>query len=142
MKFGNNDISISIKGKSFNYLSGVLNTATVSKSYTTVSSSTYAEDAIPLIEGNVGKYAVYSDIRVTMGKGNEEKDAGQSFLPYFDSQNIELTIPAPLSGLELIYYNTPNYGGFVRPRISSINYLDYLLTTSNNDGDVEINGRS
>ena len=108
-----------------------------------MASSTYAENTIPLVEIGVPTYDVYSNIKISMGKGNEKKYAGQSFLPYFDSQNIELTIPAPLSGLELIYYNTPEYGGFIRPRISSINYLDYLLTTSNNtsteeyDGDVE-----
>ena len=113
-----------------------------------MASSTYAENTIPLINTGL-TYNVYSNLRVYMGKGNEKRDAGQSFLPYFDSQNIELTIPAPLSGLELVYYNSPSYGGFVRPRISSINYLDYLLTTSNNsstkeyDGDSKIiNGRS
>ena len=114
-------------------MSGVLNTDTVLKSYTSVSSTKSAEDAIPLIDSAVETYNVYSNVKISMGKGNEEKDAGQSFLPYFDSQNIELTIPAPLSGLELIYYNTPEYGGFVRPRISSINCLDFLLPSSNDD---------
>ena len=114
-----------------------------------MSYSKSVENTIPLINSAVATYTIESNVRVYMGKGSEKKDAGQSYLPFFDSQNIELTIPAPLSGLQLIYYNTPEYGGFIRPRISSINYLDYLLTTANYttaeeyDGDSKkINGRS
>ena len=90
------------------------------------------EGKIPLID-SLKPYTISTYVRVFMGKGNEKKDAGQSYLPYFDSQNIELSIPAPLSGLQLIYYKNDNYAGFVRPRISPINYLDYLLWPLNGD---------
>lgn len=48
-------------------------------------------------------------------------------LPYFDAQDIDLDFPAALSGIEFFHYYTPGYGGFVRPRITTINYYDAIL---------------
>ena len=48
-------------------------------------------------------------------------------LPFFDSQNIDLDIAATLSGIELFYYYTEGYGGFVRPRISTTNHHNAVL---------------
>lgn len=104
------------------------------------------DDHIPLINYDVKEYSVYSNKRIIMGKGNEKKDAGQSYLPYFDSQSITMAIPAPLSGLQLVHYytsgNPASYAGFVRLRISTINYLDYLLTTSNLTSIEEYDGKT
>ena len=100
---------------------------------------------MPAIDPNYPIYNIFSNVRVNMGISNEDHDVGQNFLPYFDSQNIALTIPAPLSGLELFLYTSAgspaDFGGFVRLRLTTINYLDYLLTTSNNESINEVDGK-
>ena len=100
---------------------------------------------MPAIDPNYPIFNISSNVRVNMGMSNEKHDAGQNFLPYFDSQNITLTIPAPLSGLELFLYTSngspADFGGFVRLRLTTINYLNYLLTTSNNESITEVDGK-
>lgn len=99
----------------------------------------------PSIDLNFPIYNITSNTRVIMGMSHEGTDAGQTFLPFFDSQDIVLTVPAPLCGLELISYTsdgTPTqFGGFIRPRLTTINYLDYLLTMSNSGSVYEFDGK-
>lgn len=89
-------------------------------------------DRVPLVSDNIfPHYIVKENCKVVMHKSHEMNNAGQQFLPYFDSQNISLEIPAPLSGMQLIYYYTQTnsnikYGGFIIPRTNTINYYDYL----------------
>lgn len=53
----------------------------------------------------------------------EATDAGQSFLPYFDSTGISFDPPAPLSSIGLSHVTNDNeYAGFVKPTIKSLDY--------------------
>ena len=88
-------------------------------------------DRIPGIDTSKLKYDVTSKARVSFDKSNEKKDAGQTYLPFFDARSIESAIPAPLSGLELIHYTTKSdndgeYAGYIAPRISTIHYAPDL----------------
>ena len=57
---------------------------------------------------------------------------GKEFLPYFDAQDVDIYFSTALSGLELFYYYTKGFGGFIRPRISTINYYEEIMKITQN----------
>jgi hypothetical protein len=53
----------------------------------------------------------------------ERIDAGQSFVPYFDGNDASFDYSAPVCGIGIVQYtNDKEYGGFLRPIISTIDY--------------------
>lgn len=74
-------------------------------------------------------FVVSKNVWIVFRKSDEETDAGQSFVPYFDPTEATFDPPAPLSTIELVHYtNDPNYAGYVRPMIKSIDYRKFIGT--------------
>lgn len=64
-----------------------------------------------------------SNINLKFQKSDEQSDAGQNTVPFFDTTNIAFDSIAPISSIGLIHYtNSDEYAGFVRPTIKSIDY--------------------
>lgn len=92
------------------------------------SGSLNAENLIPGLSSGK-KFSTRNNIKVIFGISNEDNDAGQSFVPYFDGTNITFDISAPLSGISLIHYtNDVNYAGYIRPVLRSLNYRKLFKT--------------
>lgn len=67
-----------------------------------------------------------SNCDVQFRKSDEETDAGQNFVPYFDGTAVIFDQPAPISSIGLIHYtNNQTYAGYIRPIIKSIDYSMY-----------------
>lgn len=86
------------------------------------------ENKIPLIDPNVTIHTSFDDCwkhyRNIIKFG--PTSYGKEFLPYFDGQDVDLLDSSALSGLELFYYYTDGFGGFIKPRISVINFYNGL----------------
>lgn len=54
------------------------------------------------------------------------EDAAQTTLPFFDVQGVSSYSPVPLSGVGLYHKGLKNYGGFVAPRIFSLDYATFI----------------
>jgi len=55
---------------------------------------------------------------------DEEKDAGQTLVPYFDGSPVEIEMTSPLSGIAFVHYsNQRDYAGYIRPVLKTFNYL-------------------
>ncbi|KAH8312800.1 hypothetical protein KR044_012978, partial [Drosophila immigrans] len=54
------------------------------------------------------------------------KDAAQTTIPFFDTQDIVSSYPMPLSGIGLILKGTPGYGGYVSPLIIHYDFSYYF----------------
>lgn len=86
------------------------------------------ENKIPLINNSLTPNTSFNDQPlgnriIKFGMCSE----GQNFLPYFDGQDIMFaSSPSAISGLELFYYYTDGFGGFISPRISSINFNEAM----------------
>jgi hypothetical protein len=92
----------------------------------------YRYDASDLIPGlSSGKrFTIGKNRRVSFGISNEDEDAGQSFVPYFDGNEVTFDIKSPLTGISLIHYtNDPKYAGFIRPVIRSLDYRKLFSTS-------------
>ncbi|KAK0179941.1 hypothetical protein PV327_005636 [Microctonus hyperodae] len=53
------------------------------------------------------------------------KDAGQSTVPFIDAQPVETYPPFPLGGIGLFYRNKEGCGGYIAPRIFTIDISQY-----------------
>lgn len=77
-------------------------------------------------------FIVNQDGAIKFGRSSEESDGGQSFVPFFDGHNIEFDSAAPISGIGIMHYtNNMQYGGYIRPTISSLNYKKIFKDTYN-----------
>jgi len=86
-----------------------------------------AYDKIPGLSTTNTLYTVRRNARVTFSLSNEKADAGQSFVPYFDGNEVSFNIKAPLSGLTFVHYtNDENHAGYIKPVISSLDYRKYF----------------
>lgn len=72
-------------------------------------------------------YRITTSSRIVFGTSNEREDAGQTFVPFLDSNEVTLNIKAPLAGIGLLHYsNRDDYAGYIKPYIRTLNYVDYL----------------
>lgn len=78
---------------------------------------------VPMLSKYSDKFEIKNEGCFQFKKSNEEADAGQSFLPYFDPVEANFDRPGPLSVIKLIHYtNDEKHAGFIRPFIKSIDY--------------------
>jgi hypothetical protein len=69
------------------------------------------------------KYIFVSEGAIDFNYSTEETDAGQTFVPFFDGDDVTFTHPAPISGMGLIHYtNDPKYAGYIWPIIETMDY--------------------
>ncbi|KAK9746573.1 protein of unknown function (DUF4803) [Popillia japonica] len=54
------------------------------------------------------------------------KDAGQTTIPFIDSQDVVTTVPTPLVGAGVYYKSTPGYGGFIGLKIVTYDLLQIV----------------
>lgn len=54
------------------------------------------------------------------------KDAGQTTIPFIDSQDVVTTVPTPLVGAGVYYKSTPGYGGFIGLKIVTYDFTHHL----------------
>jgi len=98
-----------------------------------------ASDLIPGLSSG-RKFTIGRNRRVEFGISNEDEDAGQSFVPYFDGNEVTFDIKSPLSGITLIHYtNDVNYAGFIRPVIRSLDYRKLFSTSYEVEQFVSLN---
>lgn len=57
---------------------------------------------------------------------DDEKDIGQTTVPFFDSQAVEMKIPVPLSGIGVFHKGEVGSGGFIAPRIFTYDFSKCL----------------
>jgi hypothetical protein len=79
------------------------------------------------LKSNDNQFKVSKNVRILFVRSDEEADAGQSFLPYFDPSYVTFDQPAPLSMIELVHYtNNDDYAGYIRPVIKSLDYRKFI----------------
>ncbi|KAI4457300.1 hypothetical protein MML48_8g00016303 [Holotrichia oblita] len=54
------------------------------------------------------------------------KDAGQTTIPFIDSQDVVTKVPTPLVGAGLYYKSTQGYGGFIGLKIVTYDFTEHL----------------
>ncbi|KAI4457294.1 hypothetical protein MML48_8g00010322 [Holotrichia oblita] len=54
------------------------------------------------------------------------KDAGQTTIPFIDSQDVVTKVPTPLIGAGLYYKSTQGYGGFIGLKIVTYDFTQHL----------------
>lgn len=68
----------------------------------------------------------HSDMYVEFTNSDMEKDAGQSTVPYLDTQIVSNEPPAPLSGVGLYHKGQRGYGGYVGPKVITYDYVPHM----------------
>ncbi|CAD6222206.1 GSCOCG00000816001-RA-CDS [Cotesia congregata] len=53
-------------------------------------------------------------------------DAGQTLIPFIDMQEVVANPPAPIGGVGLHYNGQDGYGGFIAPKLISMNNTIYM----------------
>lgn len=70
----------------------------------------------------------YPDLKtnrfVTFRMSDLAKDAGQSTVPFFDAQDISVQPAFPLGGVGLFYKSSAGYGGFIAPKIFTVDIAE------------------
>lgn len=91
-------------------------------------------DTIPGLDESSDKFKINKKLLIEFGLSNEEADAGQSFVPYFDGSDITFDVKSPLSGLGLFHYTRhSDYAGYIRPTLQSLNYENFIFDLKEND---------
>lgn len=60
------------------------------------------------------------------------KDAAQTTVPFIDSQVVTSVPAMPLQGIGLILKGQSGYGGFITPKISTLNYSSFIKSNIQN----------
>lgn len=54
------------------------------------------------------------------------RDVAQSTIPFIDIQPVTSDPLTPLAGAGVYHKGVPGFGGFVAPRVFTVNVVDYL----------------
>jgi hypothetical protein len=60
------------------------------------------------------------------------KDAAQTTVPFLDSQDVVTNPSVPLQGIGIYYKGQLGYGGFIAPRISTIDFSSFVRANLQN----------
>jgi hypothetical protein len=60
------------------------------------------------------------------------KDAAQSTVPFLDSQDVYSSPGSPLQGVGLYYKSQQGYGGFIAPKIETLDYTSFIKSNLQN----------
>jgi hypothetical protein len=60
------------------------------------------------------------------------KDAAQTTIPFLDSQDVTTDPPMPLQGVGLYYKGQTGYGGFIAPKLSTLDFSSYVKANQQN----------
>lgn len=60
------------------------------------------------------------------------KDAAQTTVPFLDSQDVVTSPPMPLQGLGLYYKGQSGYGGFIAPKIDTLDFSSFIKANQQN----------
>ena len=129
-------ITACIYGKSFNFFTGIIDYNKNSSELNWIQNwqQIEVENKIPFIDPNADIQANFIDEPINFKSLVKFgwNSHGTECLPYFDAQDVDVyselhELSSALSGLELFYYYTEGFGGFIRPRVSTINYYDEIM---------------
>lgn len=134
-----NYLSFDIYGKKIESFSlGIIGAEETAARLETPDSSYESDEKIPGL-AKTGKFFITKQKYVKFGISNEEVDAGQSFVPYFDGTEIVMDVRSPLSGLGFLHYlNNDSYAGFIRPYLKSLNYEDFIMKLEEDDPTIDV----
>lgn len=119
------NLALKVRGSKFDFGLGTIESDEITLT-ATLNDQMVENGDYPLVDPSKDFKLSKKDQSLHFSQSNLVYDAGQSILPFFDSQNTDMEFPAPLSGVQLINYFTSGYAGFIKPRIYTINYADYL----------------
>lgn len=60
------------------------------------------------------------------------KDAAQTTVPFLDSQEVSSTPAMPLQGVGLYYKGENGFGGFIAPKIETLDYTSFIRANLQN----------
>lgn len=60
------------------------------------------------------------------------KDVAQTTVPFLDAQEVSTDHPTPLQGVGLYWKTQSGYGGFIAPKIMTIDYSSYIKSNQMN----------
>lgn len=60
------------------------------------------------------------------------RDMAQTTIPFMDSQDVATDIPLPLQGVGLYWKSQKGYGGFISPKLSTIDYTSFIKANQQN----------
>lgn len=69
---------------------------------------------------------------IKFGPSDLVKDAGQTTVPFIDSQLVESPNPVPLSGVGLYFKTYEQSGGFIAPKLVNYNFGPHIITPTTN----------
>jgi hypothetical protein len=59
-------------------------------------------------------------------------DLAQTTVPFFDAQDITTDVPLPLQGLGMYWKSQNGYGGFISPKLSTLDYTSFIKSNQQN----------
>lgn len=75
------------------------------------------------LKADVLSSIIVKSIKLKFGMSDDDTDAMQSYVPYFDAHEAVFQVPSPLSSIGMIYYtNDKEYAGYVKLTIKSMHF--------------------
>jgi len=71
------------------------------------------------------------DTFIQFQPSDEKTDAAQSTVPFIDIQAVTPNPAIPLVGLGIIHKGAMNSGGFIQPKVYTLNISEYALVKEN-----------
>lgn len=93
-----------------------------------VDTTFYGNGKTPGLSSTKSTYTKQMVGKVYFGKSGQYVDAGQSFLPYFDGNDVEFDVKIPLAEIGFFQYTqiSSDYAGYIKPFIGSIKFENYI----------------
>lgn len=66
------------------------------------------------------------------------KDAAQSTVPFLDAQEASSSPAMPLQGVGLVFKGQYGYGGFITPKIETLDYSSYIKSNMQNFKNIDL----
>jgi hypothetical protein len=73
------------------------------------------------------------DQYLQFGPTSRYKDASQTTIPFIDLQQVRPNPPMWLRGVGVFHKGQPGYGGFLAPRVFTVNVADFIKSASDLD---------
>lgn len=122
-------LTLKIYGHSIsNFVLGTLGTTELSH-ISNVTSNGQNIDQELKIPGRSGwsRATVTKNKTLRFGLSNEEADAGQSFVPFFDGSDVSTENRIPLAGIGLLHFtDNRDYAGYVKPYLITLNLNAFM----------------
>lgn len=86
-------------------------------------------DKAPGLESNRRQYNILQNETIMFVMSSVGKDAGQSYVPYFDGNEVTFDIKSPVKRISFIHYtNHDDYAGYIKPIVYPLDYRKHFST--------------